>query len=287
MQGKIEGSIKKLRAIEEEEEEDEAEDLEVSRGSEASKPSPTHSTVADEVVVVSRTEAHEKSSEKHSLRVRTRAKKSGERDPSSDKAKKGDQSGSGFVNAFGDAKAVDESEGSRVSPRNKKMKGESEGAGVEPETSKCDKSYTDKVKKGDQSGSGFVGVFGDAKAVDESAGSRVSPRNKKRKGESEGAGVEPETSKFDKSSSDKAKEGDQCGSGFVEVSGDAKAVEKSAGSRVSPRKKKGKGESEGAGVEPETSKCDKSVRRSDRISTPQTSSRVSMRSSSSRSVTTM
>jgi len=139
MQGKIEGSIKKLRALEEENE-DEAEDLAVPGGSETSKHSPAHAAVADEDIVGSGMETSETPSEKHSLGARTRSKKSGERDPVSEKAKKGDQSGSGFVEASGDVKAVEEGVGFRVSPRNKKSKGESMGAGVEPEISKCDKS---------------------------------------------------------------------------------------------------------------------------------------------------
>jgi len=139
MQGKIEGSIKKLRAIAEEEE-DEAGDLAVSGGSEASKPSSAHATVAGEGIVRSGLETNEKTPEKGYPGIQTHAKKSTRRDPSSDKAQKSDRGSSGFVEASGNANAVEKDEGFRVSPRNKKRKGESEGAGVEPETSKEDTS---------------------------------------------------------------------------------------------------------------------------------------------------
>lgn len=137
MQGKIEGSIKKLRAIEEEE--DEAEDLAVSGGSEASKLRPAHATVADEGIERSGVVTNETPSKKGSPGFRTRAKKSSKRGPS-DKVQKSDQNSSGFAEASSDVKAVEEDAGFRVSPRNKKRKGESEDQGVEPETSKCDKS---------------------------------------------------------------------------------------------------------------------------------------------------
>lgn len=166
MQGKIEGSIKKLRAIEEEEEE--AEDLAVSGDFEASKSSTARATIADEGINTSGMETNVKPSEKGSSGartqanpsekdssgvraqanpsekgssgVRTQAKKSIQRDPSSDKVQKSDQGTSGFVEAFGNIKAAEDNVGIRVSPRNKKRKGESENAGVEPETRKDDKS---------------------------------------------------------------------------------------------------------------------------------------------------
>lgn len=138
MQGKIEGSIKKLRDIEEEEE-NEAEDLAVSGVSEASKPKPAHSTVADEGIDRSGEVNNETPSGKVSSGFRTRPKKSSKRDLC-DKEQKSDQNSSGFTKVSSDVKAVEEDAGFRVSPRNKKTKGESEDGGVEPETAKCDKS---------------------------------------------------------------------------------------------------------------------------------------------------
>lgn len=139
MQGRIEGSIRKLRAIEEEAE-DEAEGLAVSGGSEASKPSSSDATLADEVIVRSSKETNEKPSEKGSPAVRTQAKKSIRRDTSSDNLQKSDQGSSELVQSSGNVKVVEEDAGLRVSPRNQKRKVESENAGVEPETSKGDKS---------------------------------------------------------------------------------------------------------------------------------------------------
>ena len=88
MQGKIDGSIKKLRDIEEEEE-NEAEDLDVSGVSEASKPKPAHSTVADEGIDRSGEVNNETPSGKGSTGFRTRPKKSSKHDIC-DKAQKSD-----------------------------------------------------------------------------------------------------------------------------------------------------------------------------------------------------